>query len=267
MSEKYTSDGKKVVVIGKLNATETIVQEIFVLKDGSEIPSGEQFVTKSLHDQPVVSWQTKRKNEIEQALARMEQELKATSERTRKEQRLAAARIKALAQVATTATAESLATLEDFVAGRITHVLTDVEYGSCRIIPFDDIIRSDERDSWGADMLKLLSLFGKTDGGLQWRVHQYYDCSGTSREVIPAHGLDEAMRLAQELFNGRVELWRKDVKKNPPSPESYKDVDGGRLALVVPEDVQTYWNDLRAKQKAENIARLEKQLHEAKSSP
>jgi len=46
---KFTSDGKKVAVVGKLNAQETIVQEIFV-SNGNEIPSGENFVVKSLHD-------------------------------------------------------------------------------------------------------------------------------------------------------------------------------------------------------------------------
>jgi len=56
MSEiKFTSDGKKVVVIGSLNSQEKIVQEIFIV-DGSEIPSGEHFVVKSLHDSPAVSW-------------------------------------------------------------------------------------------------------------------------------------------------------------------------------------------------------------------
>ena len=52
---KYTSDGKKVAVIGRLNNQEQIVQEVFVV-DGSEIPSGEHFVVKSLHDVPVLSW-------------------------------------------------------------------------------------------------------------------------------------------------------------------------------------------------------------------
>src|SRR6476659_8101217 len=40
---KYTDDGKKVMVVGKLNAQQTIVQEIFV-SAGQEIPSGENFV-------------------------------------------------------------------------------------------------------------------------------------------------------------------------------------------------------------------------------
>ena len=54
---KYTTDGKKVVVIGDLNQTEKIVQEIFVTEDGAEIPSGERFVVKSLLDEPAKSWQ------------------------------------------------------------------------------------------------------------------------------------------------------------------------------------------------------------------
>ena len=61
---KYTSDGKKVAIVGKLNAQETIVQEVFVSGE-SEIPSGENFIVKSLHDNPVVSWKEKKTQEIE----------------------------------------------------------------------------------------------------------------------------------------------------------------------------------------------------------
>jgi len=38
MSHKFTTDGKKVVVIGALNTKETIVQEVFVI-DGTEFPA------------------------------------------------------------------------------------------------------------------------------------------------------------------------------------------------------------------------------------
>lgn len=57
---KYTTDGRKVVIIGDLNQTEKIVQEIFVTEDGAEIPSGERFVVKSLLDTPAKSWKEKR---------------------------------------------------------------------------------------------------------------------------------------------------------------------------------------------------------------
>ena len=50
---KYTDDGRKVVVLGALNKQEKIVQEIFVIGE-QEIPSGENFVVKSLHDAPAI---------------------------------------------------------------------------------------------------------------------------------------------------------------------------------------------------------------------
>ena len=64
MEIKFTTDGKKVIVIGSLNSQEKIVQEIFIV-GGSEIPSGEHFVVKSLHDAPAVSWKEKNIKEIE----------------------------------------------------------------------------------------------------------------------------------------------------------------------------------------------------------
>ncbi len=75
MEIKYTTDGKKVSVIGKLNNTETIVQEIFVTANGAEIPSGENFVVKSLHDQPVESWKEKQLRDLEARYCREKNEL------------------------------------------------------------------------------------------------------------------------------------------------------------------------------------------------
>ena len=65
MDYKYLSDGRKVVVIGNLNNKETIVQEIFISKSGDEIPGGERFVVKSLHDEPVMSYKDKQAIESE----------------------------------------------------------------------------------------------------------------------------------------------------------------------------------------------------------
>ena len=69
METKFLSDGRKVVVVGALNNQETIVQEVFVTQQGDEIPGGERFVVKSLHDQPVESWLSREKAKQEKALA------------------------------------------------------------------------------------------------------------------------------------------------------------------------------------------------------
>ncbi|GAG11454.1 unnamed protein product, partial [marine sediment metagenome] len=72
MEMKYLSDGRKVAVIGTLNNTETIVQEIFVTKDGADIPSGENFTVKSLHDEPVMSWEKKQEAKLEKRIKDLE---------------------------------------------------------------------------------------------------------------------------------------------------------------------------------------------------
>ena len=56
MNDKFLTDGRKVRVIGKLNNNESIVQEIYIDEGGSEIPSGDNFTAKNLHDAPVETY-------------------------------------------------------------------------------------------------------------------------------------------------------------------------------------------------------------------
>lgn len=69
METKFLSDGRKVFVVGQLNNQETIVQEVFVSQAGDELPGGERFVVKSLHDQPVESWFSREKIKQEKSIA------------------------------------------------------------------------------------------------------------------------------------------------------------------------------------------------------
>jgi len=80
MQTKYTNDGKKVAIVGKLNADQTIVQEIFITENGQEIPSGENFVVSSLHDQPVKKWSTFYEDRCKQAEKEYEYKLKRIEE-------------------------------------------------------------------------------------------------------------------------------------------------------------------------------------------
>lgn len=76
MEAKYLSDGRKVVVIGQLNNVESIVQEVFVSECGDQIPSGEKFTTKSLHDEPVKPWKQKEAEKAEAKYNKMQLEIK-----------------------------------------------------------------------------------------------------------------------------------------------------------------------------------------------
>lgn len=84
MQTKYTNDGKKVGIVGKLNAEQTIVQEIFITESGQEIPSGENFVVTSLHDQPVKKWSTYYEERCKQAEKEYEYKLSQIQENNRR---------------------------------------------------------------------------------------------------------------------------------------------------------------------------------------
>jgi len=263
---KYTSDGKKVAVIGKLNATETIVQEIFATKDGGEIPSGEQFVTKSLHDAPVVSWKEKKEKEISDRLASLEKAFEKRTDELRREMHNAACRISALKTVASQASMESLDMLEAFVSGRITHVV-DTGYGGCHIYPFAKAIEPGS-DGWRQEeWIKLLSLFGKSDGTLQWRIHQYYDNSGNTRDILPAMSYAHAVQIAQGIYDERAAAWRNGKPDIRPFTSDWcKDLGEKVIPMQIPDDVRAYWEKVKAENKATRIARAKAELEAALSS-
>lgn len=257
---KYTSDGKKVAVIGKLNATETIVQEIFVCKDGSEIPSGEHFVVKSLHDAPVMSWHAKQEKELKESITRLESRRDSLDREVRNANKLAECKINSLKNIAKNADVEeALDDLADFVSGRITHVVVE-RYSDVYIGSFDESIESTEYGR--VDGIKLLSLFGKSDGTLRWRIHQYTDHSGGSTEITPARGIDDAYRISQDIFNNCLQSWRNGHQDSPPNPRCWKN----NPSLVVPNDVTEFWRNVSRETRAKNIARIQAELKEAMES-
>ncbi|QDP64723.1 MAG: hypothetical protein GOVbin2917_38 [Prokaryotic dsDNA virus sp.] len=74
METKFTPDGKKVVVCGKINSTEYIVQEIYVTESGDEIPSGENFTAKTLLDEPAMTYKQKEEIKVHNNLERLKKE-------------------------------------------------------------------------------------------------------------------------------------------------------------------------------------------------
>lgn len=93
MNHKFTSDGRKVAIIGALNAKETIVQEVFIT-DGTEFPAGEHFVVKTLLDAPAETYKAKEERRI------LEDIKKHEIERDRLKAELSGYRFKAAAAVA-----------------------------------------------------------------------------------------------------------------------------------------------------------------------
>lgn len=201
MQTYYTDKGQKVVIIGNLNSQEKIVQEIFIVK-GKEVPSGENFVVKSLHDSPAISWKEKRMAEIEANYKTLEEHYrKKTNElEKRKDQQLKSMSdlVNSFRRMQKGLDETSFERVFQFLKSEITHVL-EIRYSDWEIIPIEKMLANDEKYDNG---LKLLTLFGKSDGSLSWRINKYSDGSGSSWDVIPFTSYDDALEYAkQDILN------------------------------------------------------------------
>ncbi len=257
---KYTNDGKKVLVLGKLNAEQSIVQEIFV-SEGQEIPSGENFVVKSLHDKPVESWKEKRLRELEQNYESERKRLEGEIDRMR--QCLSAAKEKAKIQADAIlrfvkgSDESQIETLKRFMAGEITHVY--ITGHSPEIVDWTDSTKQYDVDSWSGRIkhegLKLISILGKSDGDLSYRLHQYRDGSGNWQEIYPACSYQDALAMAQKDCD---ELCAKYLA------DEYRGLDLDRWAgiegIVIPPAALEKRDAERLAQRNKKIAELRDQL-------
>lgn len=195
MNYKYTTDGRKVVVIGSLNSQEKIVQEVFV-SNGSELPAGEHFVVKTLLDAPAVSWKEERVKEMEAAYERMtkldddrQRQLRAQREKIEAHLEYAGKALKGISP-------DSFKLLCAFLTGRVKWI---VRLGYNREIIKWDTGTCDRQ-------LRLVSLFGRDDGTLMYRHSQYYDGSDhkSGDEFIPFENYEEAKAKWAELYRADI---------------------------------------------------------------
>lgn len=210
MDSKFLSDGRKVAVVGQINSAQWIVQEIYVTGEGDEIPTGERFTTNSLHDAPVKSFKDKEAERLEQRIKERKGELDKI-ERQIKVKQLDAKVHNDINRFVDRATqgemwTEDLETLTSFLTGEIRWLVAD-HYGFSEPVRFDEKMR--DIDNWQGNMkhegLKLLSLYGKTDGSLSYRLSQYRDGSGTSTEVWGFANYAEAARHSIALMLDRLD--------------------------------------------------------------
>lgn len=218
---KYLSDGRKVVVIGQLNNTESIVQEVFVTESGDELPSGERFTTKSLHDEPVKSWAEKQKQKHEDQIAYVKEQQELENKRLidiRQKLKGYQETFKQVSKLAETLDDQQLEELTLFMSGAVEYVVVSSSY---ELIPpkrFDEEIFYYDRNykERRFDGLSLVTFLGKSNGDTEYHVNRWSDGSGAQwKEVKPFADWDSAF----EYFLGIVDSKIADKKF---SMENYK---------------------------------------------
>lgn len=205
---KYLSDGRKVAVLGKLNNVEYIVQEIFVTAAGEEIPSGENFTAKNLHDTPVESHHTKELARQKAQIADKERQLdslrKQIKEATdalhvKRDMLENSPNLKSLA-------GDKTKILAMFMTGTVNFLVLG-GYTLSAPVEMDSQLQCFESNWEGRkyDSLKLCSVLGKTNGDISYRIYQYYDGSGGSTEVFPFETREEAIEKIRTLAVEKID--------------------------------------------------------------
>jgi len=257
---KYTDDGKKVLVVGKLNAQQTIVQEIFV-SAGQEIPSGENFVVKSLHDAPAESWKEKNLRELEARYEKqkknLEQEIDQQHSRLTMIKGKAKHHADALFQFVEKSDEGSLDLLKKVMSGQITHVF--VSGHSPEIFEWYGDNGPYEIDRYHGRMelkgIKLLSLYGYSEGDLEYRLHTYRDGSGGSEQVWPTTSYQEALTMAQAACDEQADAYLAG-KRSSFSMSDWKKIEG----VVIPDAVIEKYEAEADAARLKRIAGLQKEL-------
>lgn len=261
---KYTTDGKKVVVIGELNQSEKIVQEIYVTDSGDEIPSGDRFVAKNLLDQPMKTWYQKEydgwKSRYESESKEWDKKLNEMRDNKRIAYKSLESRVKWLRAVARQPHPEALSdvisNLADFLSEEDKWVVS-CYYSSWYVEKFDsdgidklDKIDEDHYSSRNFSSLRLLSLYGNSDGNLQWKINTYSDGSGSDSDVAFFHTKEAALEFLQRKLN-KIKEYNEELIKTAK-----------RLGLVLDENkIQKYKDDRRESIK-KNICNLQKQIED-----
>lgn len=112
----------------------------------------------------------------------------------------------------------ALTRLEDFLDGKITHYVKTETWDSQNEIGRKWDITEVEKERCGDDgydrRLKLLTLFGSSDGNLEYRLNRYSDGSGSSSNLVyPCCSLEEAQRVAREKVLRQLEVWTAEPEK------------------------------------------------------
>lgn len=264
METKYLSDGRKVVVIGKLNSQETIVQEIFVsTANGAEIPGGKNFVVNSLHDEPVLSYKEKQCEKTEKRIAELgvkEKKLRADCELAYEELKAISAVLKSSKKLATLFPEAELQTLTSFMTGAIEFLVVNDGY---EIKPpvkmIKKIVRWDSNRGGGLefDSIKLVSLLGKSNGDLEYRIHEYSDHSGGFTIVYPFTNLKDALGCIKSKAEEQIEKDRLTAK-------SYENCI--KMGITFSDYHDSKYHNFLAGKNKEEIERARKKLSECQKN-
>lgn len=262
-SYAWTKEGRKVYVAAITTDNEYVVEGMIAQVYGDEVyeDRGETWIESKLYAKPpvkVLDEEIQRKRAEVAELDKRRQELMVGATTAEREVKDRLAKLKKY---------KGLELVEDFIEGRITHVVI-VDYSGPKVGKFEDLAAYFDSDGWKRKQegFKLISLYGRSKGDMQFRIHDYADGSGSSNAIYPFMSEEDAIAKRNELLLEAVETSRAYIseKAATKSPSMVFSSVSKALAhdLPVPGDLKAVHDQYIKDTAIKNKAVLEKEIAE-----
>ena len=133
------------------------------------------------------------------------------------------------------------------------------QYGDVKITPLFNA--TCDADTSHRD-LKLLSLYGSSNGDLSWKLNCYRDDSGGWEDVFPCTSLEEANAKAAECIALKVDEWRSG--KCNIYTLGRTQIAAGELGIPFPQEAADAIRNATIKSAEATVAAKQKELEDAK---
>lgn len=250
----YSEDGRQYTYLASITAGH-VVLPVYETPDGDGHYEGDPIVVERVFSEPITPRIHAEVAELDRKLAERRQKM---DELRKEEAAFAVAEKERLARLKQH---QCLKRLDDFLAGRITHFVLQ-KWSGVVIMTKEECLKTADEWNRNGKELKLLSLFGKSNGDLQFRVNQYSDGSGTYTDATPFCSEKEATEYAKQLIIAQLE----EAIPNATTHSCDRLLeDARRLGVPIPAALEDAQRKRATEILAQQAAELEKKLSEVKA--
>lgn len=160
---------------------------------------------------------------------------------------------------------EQLKHLELFIEGKITHYVFS-QYNGIEIVEFNKAMKSGDE---GIDKYpRLLSLFGKTKGQLDWAINRWSDGSGSNDFCVPCISYEHALEEAQKIVDDIISESKKDRWGNVITLKYKENIVNAaeKFGLKIPDKIKKEVHEEWAAVRLRKIESVKKEIEEAQKT-
>lgn len=253
---KYLKNGHAVEVIRELPGDGAFVVETYSEDgdSGEAYLSGDRRIVKQVFDAPPVAHIAKEYSDLQEKLSDIRKQVAAAEKSARDAMPEWNRLTERLNQV------PGLQRIADFLDGKFTHAVVH-QYGEVEILS-GERLRVKE-DTWKRvpDRIKLITLFGDSDGNVTWNISKYKSESNSNYDCILCFSQEEAMQKANELIIAELD---DDISRDHGYGSTELIKSAKRLGIVLDEKYLEFNRKFLLKAATERCDSLNRQLQDAK---